>query len=98
MILLWGRPTEAPLAATAAALMRAGAHVRIFDEALAQHADLRFPADSTTDGELRVHGTTIPLAGFPSFGEVGPFRKAADGLYTPSYLHSNSCVLWMIGK
>jgi hypothetical protein len=62
MILLWGRPTEAPLAATAAALMRAGAHVRIFDEALAQHADLRFPADSTTDGELRVHGTTIPLA------------------------------------
>ena len=49
----------------------------------------------------RIHallGTTIPLAGFPSFGEVGPFRKTADGLYTPSYLHSNSCVLWMIGK
>ena len=42
-------------------------------------------------------GPDLPLVGFPSFGEISPFRTSA-GNYTPVYLHNNTCVLCLIGK
>ena len=42
-------------------------------------------------------GPDLPVAGFPSFGEIGPFRTSA-GNYTPVYIHNTTCVLCLIGK
>jgi hypothetical protein len=42
-------------------------------------------------------GPDLPVAGFPSFGEIGPFRTAA-GNYTPVYVHNTTCVLCLIGE
>ena len=44
-----------------------------------------------------VFGPDLPVAGFPSFGEIGPFRTSA-GSYTPVYIHNTTCVLCLIGK
>jgi hypothetical protein len=41
-------------------------------------------------------GRKIPLVGFPSFGEIGPFRKP-DGATTETYFHNVTCVLCVIG-
>ena len=42
-------------------------------------------------------GEKIPLIGFPSFGEIGPFRKP-DGSYSPVYFHNSTYVICLIGK
>jgi hypothetical protein len=42
-------------------------------------------------------GTELPLAGFPSFGEIGPFHAVSGG-YTPVYFHNTTCVLCLIGR
>lgn len=41
-------------------------------------------------------GKTIPLIGFPSFGEIGPFRNP-DKSYTPAYFHNVTYVIVLIG-
>lgn len=41
-------------------------------------------------------GNRLPLAGFPSFGEVGPFRRE-DGSYTATQFHNVTFVLCLIG-
>ncbi len=41
-------------------------------------------------------GKTIPLVGFPSFGEMGPIRKQ-DGTYTGTLFHNVSYVILFIG-
>lgn len=42
-------------------------------------------------------GRRIPLAGLPSFGEIGPFRKD-NGSYTPSYFHNATLVICLFGE
>ena len=42
-------------------------------------------------------GPDLPVAGFPSFGEIGPFRTSA-GNYSAVYIHNTTCVLCLIGK
>ncbi len=42
-------------------------------------------------------GADFPLIGFPSFGEIGPFRKA-DGSYSASYFHNLTFVICIIGS
>ncbi|HBF35675.1 TPA: hypothetical protein DDW35_14040, partial [Candidatus Sumerlaeota bacterium] len=42
-------------------------------------------------------GKKIPLIGFPSFGEIGPFRQA-DGSYSPVYFHNVTYIICLIGK
>jgi glutathione synthase/RimK-type ligase-like ATP-grasp enzyme len=61
MILLWGRPEEAPLADAREALARAGAEVVMFDERRALNATLRLSACSPDAGELCVDGRRIEL-------------------------------------
>lgn len=46
---------------------------------------------------LAALGHDLPVAGFPSFGEIGPFLTAA-GAYTPVYFHNTTCILWLIGR
>ena len=41
-------------------------------------------------------GREIPLVGFPSFGEIGPFRKP-DGAYTGTFFHNVTIVVCTIG-
>ncbi len=41
-------------------------------------------------------GSTLPLAGFPSFGEICPFRRA-NGTYTPTQFHNVTFALCLIG-
>lgn len=41
-------------------------------------------------------GRTLPLAGFPSFGEIAPFRRA-DGSYTATQFHNVTIALCLIG-
>ena len=41
-------------------------------------------------------GHHIPLVGFPSFGEIGPFLKD-DGICTESFFHNASCVICLLG-
>lgn len=41
-------------------------------------------------------GSRLPLAGFPSFGEMGPFRLA-DGRYTPTFFHNVTFVACLLG-
>jgi hypothetical protein len=41
-------------------------------------------------------GHHIPLVGFPSFGEIGPFFKD-DGTYTESFFHNAACVICLLG-
>ncbi len=41
-------------------------------------------------------GNQIPLVGFPSFGEIGPFLKD-DLSYTESYFHNATCVICLLG-
>lgn len=41
-------------------------------------------------------GLSIPLAGFPSFGEIGPFRLE-DGSYTAVSFHNATLVVCLIG-
>jgi len=100
MILLWGRPTEAPLAATAAALTNAGADFFIFDEALAQHADLRFPAGAVWEGQLRVHGATIALSAvtgayFRPYGAPTPAGvELSRQAEVQARIHALSASLW----
>jgi hypothetical protein len=42
-------------------------------------------------------GTNIPLIGFPSFGEISPFRKS-DGSYTPALFHNVTFVICLLGN
>ena len=42
-------------------------------------------------------GRRLPMAGFPSFGEIAPFRKA-DGSYTPTCFHNVTFTLCLIGE
>ncbi|MHB8783527.1 MAG: FIST signal transduction protein [Desulfobacteria bacterium] len=46
---------------------------------------------------LATLGRKIPLVGFPSFGEIGPFRKP-DGAYTETFFHNETCVICVIGR
>ena len=41
-------------------------------------------------------GRRFPLVGFPSFGEIGPFRKA-DGSYTSTRFHNVTYVVCLLG-
>ncbi len=41
-------------------------------------------------------GAHLPLIGFPSFGEMGPFLKD-DGSSTESYFHNATCVVCLLG-
>ncbi|MFA4943432.1 MAG: FIST N-terminal domain-containing protein [Lentisphaeria bacterium] len=41
-------------------------------------------------------GRRLPLIGFPSFGEIGPFRKA-DGSYTSCRFHNVTYVVCLLG-
>lgn len=41
-------------------------------------------------------GYHIPLVGFPSFGEIGPFLKD-DGTYTESFFHNATFVICLLG-
>jgi hypothetical protein len=41
-------------------------------------------------------GAHIPLVGFPSFGEIGPFLKD-DGRYTESFFHNSTLVICLLG-
>lgn len=41
-------------------------------------------------------GQALPLAGFPSFGEIAPFRRA-DGSYTATQFHNVTFALCLIG-
>ena len=41
-------------------------------------------------------GRKIPLVGFPSFGEIGPFR-GPDGVYSDTYFHNVTFVICVIG-
>jgi hypothetical protein len=41
-------------------------------------------------------GHHIPLVGFPSFGEIGPFFRD-DGTYTESFFHNAACVICLLG-
>ena len=41
-------------------------------------------------------GHKIPLAGYPSFGEIGPFRNP-DNTYTDSFFHNETYILLFIG-
>ncbi|MDD5761072.1 MAG: FIST N-terminal domain-containing protein [bacterium] len=45
---------------------------------------------------LATLGRKIPLVGFPSFGEMAPFRKP-DGTYTETFFHNVTCVICVIG-
>jgi len=45
---------------------------------------------------FRALGTRLPLVGFPSFGEIGPFRQS-DGSYTPTYFHNVTFVVLVLG-
>ena len=45
---------------------------------------------------LAALGQRIPLVGFPSFGEIGPFRKP-DGAYTETFFHNVTFVICSIG-
>lgn len=42
-------------------------------------------------------GTKIPLVGFPSFGEISPFRKP-DGSYTQTLFHNVTFVICLLGN
>jgi hypothetical protein len=42
-------------------------------------------------------GKKIPLIGFPSFGEISPFRNP-NGSYSPVYFHNVTYVICLIGK
>ena len=42
-------------------------------------------------------GRRLPLAGFPSFGEIAPFRRA-DGTYTSTRFHNVTFTLCLIGE
>jgi hypothetical protein len=41
-------------------------------------------------------GSNIPLIGFPSFGEIGPFLKD-DLTYTESFFHNSTLVICLLG-
>lgn len=41
-------------------------------------------------------GTKVPLVGFPSFGEIGPYRLPGGG-YTESYFHNETFVICLLG-
>ncbi len=41
-------------------------------------------------------GTSLPLIGFPSFGEISPFRNA-DGSYSPVNFHNVTFVVCLMG-
>lgn len=43
-------------------------------------------------------GKRIPLAGFPSFGEIGPFIIKEDGRYTPTLFHNVTFVICLFGE
>jgi hypothetical protein len=43
-----------------------------------------------------VLGQHIPLVGFPSFGEIGPFRRN-DGTYSESLFHNTTLVICLLG-
>jgi hypothetical protein len=45
---------------------------------------------------LEVLGEGIPLVGFPSFGEIGPFRQP-DGTYTETFFHNVTFVICTVG-
>ncbi len=41
-------------------------------------------------------GESLPLAGFPSFGEIGPLKL--DGQYTRNLFHNMTCITLLIGE
>jgi len=41
-------------------------------------------------------GQNIPLVGFPSFGEIGPFLDP-EGTHTNSHFHNATCVICLLG-
>lgn len=45
---------------------------------------------------LAAVGRRLPLAGLPSFGEIGPFLDAA-GAYTPTFFHNVTIVVCLFG-
>lgn len=44
-----------------------------------------------------VTGTRIPLIGFPSFGEIGPFI-GNDGNVSSSHFHNGTCIVCLLGE
>jgi hypothetical protein len=45
---------------------------------------------------LQAVGRRIPLAGLPSFGEIGPFLNG-EGTYTPTFFHNVTFVVCLFG-
>lgn len=62
MILLWGRPSEAPLAAVQHALIEQGADVLLIDERRSLTTSAQLRRGSPHAGELQVDGRRIDLA------------------------------------
>ncbi len=80
MILLWGRPDEAPLAEVRQELASAGAEVFFLDERRIMNATLRLSAGSMTGGELNVDGrhldmSSIRAAYFRPYGIDGVLER-----------------------
>ncbi|MBI5576250.1 MAG: FIST C-terminal domain-containing protein [Deltaproteobacteria bacterium] len=46
---------------------------------------------------LSAFGGKIPMAGFPSFGEISPFRKPG-GAYTQTFFHNVTFVVCLLGE
>ena len=47
---------------------------------------------------IRAVGKAIPLAGLPSFGEIGPFIIKEDGRYTPTLFHNVTFVVCLFAE
>lgn len=63
-------------------------------------AGRKWELENSGEEEVRliqeVIGRQIPLVGFPSFGEIGPFRRG-DGTYSESYFHNATLVICLLG-
>lgn len=53
-------------------------------------------ANEEVEQVLATLGQRIPLVGFPSFGEISPFRKP-DGTYSDTFFHNVTFVICAIG-
>jgi hypothetical protein len=45
---------------------------------------------------LETLGMRVPLAGFPSFGEISPFHEP-QGAYSPTFFHNETFVICLLG-
>lgn len=63
-------------------------------------AGRKWQLDSTGAEEMELVqgliGREIPVVGFPSFGEIGPFRLT-DGRYSPPQFHNATIVICLLG-